>query len=77
MSVMFQYYSVIINRGISELGHGKEVLDGINAIDKRYIYQLMFNVKLPGSIFFNSQILMNSCTQNNDESLSKEFQLHP
>ena len=48
MSVMSQCYSVIIDWGISETGHGKEVLDGLNAADKRYIYQLMSNVQLPG-----------------------------
>ena len=31
-------YSVIIDRGISEPGNGKEVVDGINSIDKCYIY---------------------------------------
>ena len=40
MSVMSQCYSVIIDRGISAPGYGKEVVDGINAIDKRYIYQV-------------------------------------
>ena len=44
MSVMSQNYSSIIDRGISAPGHGKEVVDGINAIDKRYIYQLMSKV---------------------------------
>ena len=48
MSVMSQCYSVIIDRGISAPGHVKEVVGGINAIYKRYIYQLMSNVKLPG-----------------------------
>ena len=48
MSVMPQFYSVIIDRGISAPGHGKEVVDGINVIDNRYIYQLMSNVQLPG-----------------------------
>ena len=38
MSVMFQYYSVIIDRGSSSPGNGKEVVDGINYIDKRSIY---------------------------------------
>ena len=38
MSVMLQCYSVIIIRGISTPGHGKEVVDGLNSIDKRYIY---------------------------------------
>ena len=47
MSVMSQTYSVIIDCGISAHGHGKEVVDGINAVDKRYIYQLISKVKLP------------------------------
>ena len=38
MSVMSQYYSIIIDQGISSPGHGKEVVDGINAVDKYYIY---------------------------------------
>ena len=54
MSVMSQTYSMIIDRGISEPGHGKEVVYGLNAVDKRYIYQLMFKVQLPGSVRFDS-----------------------
>ena len=45
---MSQCYSVIIDRGISAPGHGKEVVDGLNAIGKRYTYQLMSNVQLTG-----------------------------
>ena len=41
MSVMSQTYSIIIDCGISAHGHGKEVVYGLNAFDKRYIYQLM------------------------------------
>ena len=48
MSVMSQTYSIIIDWGISAPGHGKEVVDGLNAVDKRFIYQLMFTVQLPG-----------------------------
>ena len=48
MSVMAQCYSVIIDNVIIVPGHGKEVADGLNAIGKRYIYQLMSNVQLPG-----------------------------
>ena len=54
MSVFFQYYSIIVDRGISAPGHGKEVVDGLNAINKLYIYQLMSNVQLPGSKIFDS-----------------------
>ena len=39
ISVILQYYSVIIYRGISAPGHGNEVFDGLNSIHKRYIYQ--------------------------------------
>ena len=74
MSVMSQYYSVIIYCGISSPVNGKEVVDSINAIYKHYIYQLMSNVQLPGSKTFDSQILMHSCTQQNDVSMAKEFQ---
>ena len=34
MSVMYQCYSVIIDRGISSPGHGKDVVNGINTIGK-------------------------------------------
>ena len=53
MSVISQTYSLIIDRGISAPGHEKEVVDGHNAVDKRYIYQLMSKVQLPGSIRFD------------------------
>ena len=44
MSVLSQFYSVIIDVGVSANGHGKEVVGGLNYIGKRYIYQLMSNV---------------------------------
>ena len=55
---MSQCYPVIIYQGISAPGYGKEVVDGINAVDKRYIYQFMSNVQLPGSNIFDSQMQM-------------------
>ena len=76
MSVLSQIHSMIIDRGISAPGHGKEVVDGLNATDKRYMYQLMSNVQLPGSRTFDSHILMHSCTPKNDVSLVKEIQKH-
>ena len=54
MSVMSKTYSIIIDCGISAPGHGKEVVDGINAADKRYIYKFMSKVKLHGSVRFDS-----------------------
>ena len=70
MSVMSQTYYIIIDRGISAPEHGKEVVDGLNAVDKRYIYQLMSKVQLLGSIRFDSQIKMNTGIENKDVSLA-------
>ena len=51
MSVMSQTYSIIIDLGISEPGHGKEVVDGINSADKGYI-----SVDVQGSTSWFNQI---------------------
>ena len=63
MSVMSQCYSIIIDRSISAPGYGKEVVDGINYVDNRYIYQLMSDAQLPGSVRFDSQIQMHTVTK--------------
>ena len=55
MSGMSQTYSIIIHRGISATGHGKEVVDGLNAVDKRYIY---ISIDVQGSTYWVSQILI-------------------
>ena len=44
MSVLSQIHSIIIDRGISSPGHGKEVVGGLNTNEKCYIYQLLSNV---------------------------------
>ena len=59
----FTVYSVTIDRYISAPGHGKEVLDGLNAVDKHYIYPIMSNVQLPGSRRFDSQMQIHMNTQ--------------
>ena len=73
MSVLSQCLSIIIYRGISAPRHGKEVVNGIYTIEKRYIYQLISNVQLPGSKIFESQNLINSFTQKNYVSLDKKI----
>ena len=78
MSVFSQCLSNPIDRGISVTVHGKDVVDGLNAIDKRYIYiyQLMCHVQFPGSKTFDSQIIMHSFKHKDDISLAKKFQKH-
>ena len=69
--ILSQSHSIIIYRGISALGHGKEMVGDLNVIYKRYMYQSMSNVQLPGSRTFYSHILTHSCTHKNDVSLDK------
>ena len=73
ISVMSQCYSFITDWVISSPGNGKEVVDGLNAIDKRYlyIYQLMSNGQLPGSKIIDYHIQMHINNQNNDLSLTR------
>ena len=60
MPIFYQSHSIIIDQGISAPGHVKGVVYGLNTIDKCDIYQLIYNVQLPGSKTFDSLILMHS-----------------
>ena len=73
---MSQTYSIIIDSGISAPRNGKEVVDGINAVDKSYIHQLMSKFNLPGSVRFYSQNKIHTGTENKDVSLTHEFKNH-
>ena len=73
MSVMSQCHSIIIYQGICAPGNDKEEVDGLNAVDKHYIYQLMSTLKLHGSNRFYSQIQMHIDNQKYDVSLAKLF----
>ena len=70
MSVIAQTYSLTIDRGISATGHRKEVVDGLNAVDKCYIYKLMSKVQPPGSIRFDSHIKIHTGTEKKDVSFA-------
>ena len=48
MSFFSQRHSTIFDLGINTPGHGKEVVDGLNDTEKRFMYQLMSTVQLPG-----------------------------
>ena len=52
------------------------MVDGLNAVDKRYIYKLMSKVQLSGSVIFDSKIKIHTGTENKDVSLAKEFKDH-
>ena len=49
-------------------------MNGLNTIDKHYIYQLISNVQLHVSNIFDYQTQIHTSTQDKDVSLSKESQ---
>ena len=49
MSILSQAFYVIIDHGISATGYGRELLDGLNAIEKMFFFQLISTVQLPGA----------------------------
>ena len=47
------------------------MVNGLNDVDKRYIYKLISKVQLPGSVRFDSHIKIHTGTENKDVSLAK------
>ena len=75
-TILLQSCNTIIDRVISEPGHGRYVLDGMNDTYKRFIFHLMATVQLPGSRYFDTQMAVQTTTQSTDLSLTQEFQKH-
>ena len=67
-------YNVVIDGGVGKPGHGKYVVDGLNATKKRFISMLMKNVQLPGAVTKDSQMGMNTSMSNTYISIEGEFQ---
>ena len=63
ISVLSQCYSIIIYLRISALRYGKEVVVGLNAVDKRYIFQFRSNFQLPFSNRFDFQMQISTGNQ--------------
>ena len=76
MSILLQSYNIIIYSGISAPGHVREVVDGINATHKKFIFHLMATVQFPCIKLFDAQMVVHTATQNTDMSLALEFQKH-
>ena len=76
MSMLSQDFYGIIERGIIASVHGREVVDGLNTLDKRFIFQLMSTVQLPGEKRYYTQMVMHTGTHTYDVSLAREFRKH-
>ena len=41
MNIIALNYNIIIDRAVCAPGHGKSIIDGMNAVDKHYLRQVM------------------------------------
>ena len=41
LSMVASTFGIVIDRGIGAPGHGKDVVDGLNACDKRYLREVL------------------------------------
>ena len=73
MSMLSQAFSVIIYCGISASGNDREVADRFNAIDKRFIFQLILTVQLTGAKGYSTHMIMHTGTRTSCVSLAREL----
>ena len=76
ISMFSRAFSVIIYRGISTPGHGIEVVDVLNDIYKRFLFQSISTLQLPGKKGYDTRMIMQTGTHTPGVSLSSEFQKH-
>ena len=75
MSILLQAFSVIIYRGISATGHGREVIDGPNSNYKSFLFQLMSTVQLSVSKGCGTQMVMHTGPRTSDVSFSDNLKI--
>ena len=73
MSMLLQEYSVIIDCSISASGHVREIVDGLNAIEKRCLFQLISAVQLKCAKCYDTQMVMHPTTCTYNVSLASEY----
>ena len=71
MPMVSQEFSVIIDRCISAQVHDREVLYGINAIYKSFLFRLISTVQLPGEKCYDTKMVMHTETRTSDVSLER------
>ena len=66
-------YNIFIDCWVSAPVHGRDILYGLKATDKRFIFHMMVTIQFPGSKLFDTQMKFHIASQNIDVSLAQEF----
>ena len=72
MSAISMKYDVVIDCAIGAPGHGKDVVDGLNAVDKRYLKTAMFRIINPEENGSEKTMNSHSATATGSVSFAEE-----
>ena len=74
LSYLAQKYDITIDRAIGAPGHGKDIVDGINATNKKYLASMMCMTGTPESNDSKKRMATESMTETASKSLAVEAQ---
>ena len=75
MSILSHAYTIVIYCGVVSPGHIKDVVDGLNTTEKRFLTILMTTVQLDGESTNNAQMVMHTSIINTDK-IEYKIKLH-
>ena len=76
LSILSHAYNFVIGRCFGGPRHGKGVIDGLNATDRRFLYNVDKTVQLTSAATNNSQMVIHTEMSNTYISLVRVFQNH-
>ena len=75
LSALAYKYGIIIDRAIGAPGHGKDIVDGLNAVDKQYLKFCMHSIKAAHETDLNiSKVQIHAVYDNKNTSCAVEAQ---
>lgn len=72
MSAISKKYGIVIDCAVGAPGHGKDIVDGLNAVDKRYLKTAMFRVINPEENGSEKTMNSHSATATGSFSFAEE-----
>ncbi len=72
LSMLSAKYNITIGRAVAAPGHGKDLIDGLNAVDKMYLKELMMRTSVAGEANEDRKIKSHSVEEGSAVSIAEE-----
>ena len=73
MSYLSKSYQIVLDRAVDTTGHGKDVVDGFNAVQKRYLANFMIMCSTPEKYNIDSKSMhVEAMTDKGEVSFAEE-----